>query len=725
MSIDIITLTASKNYTDKQIEKASIRGVDLSGYVQSVNGIVPDENGNVEIAVGGVSTSVEPMEDDIPKVFFGGALQPNKNEKVVPFRYISKTQDFSGYAEIKAQGNTSLTYPKKNQTVKMFKDAECTEKLKVDFKGWGKQNKHVYKANWIDLTHARNVVSARLWGDVVKSRSNYAELPELLRTSPNHGAVDGFPIKVYAAGIYQGRYTLNIPKDKWTYNMDDDLEEHCVLYSENYVSGCFRALANINGADWTDEIHDTVPASVKTRWNEVISFVMNSTDEEFKANLGQYFYVDSLLDYYLFCLASCGLDAFGKNQIYMTYDGQRWIASAYDMDSTWGLYWNGSKFVATNYARTSYEDYLHTDGNLLYNRLEQLFWAELQARWAELKNGALTIENIINRFERFTDITPLDLVKEDYASTTGGGSFVNIPSKDTNNIQQIRSFALARLAWTDTYVKGLTQVIPVPCEGITLDKATLTFTAEGTQTLTATVIPDGCTDAVTWESNNTNVATVADGVVASVANGSAVITAKCGNYSATCNVSVSVSVDPVLPTDSILYELAEATTFDGVDDYVDTGVSLYSTDSDFSVCLDFAGSGTNSDEKAIFHSMKEASGYPGFDIQLYAKNLCFNSSSKQYFTTDVHSNYLTVTERVRVVVVKDSKTGTITAYAKSASFEKTLNGTDQKVTFNQNALLGAYQTTNGTKGRFWSGTIYGCTIFSRCLTADEIAAFCV
>lgn len=754
--------------------------------------------------------TVEPAEDDIPKVFFGGALQPNKNEKVVPFRYISKTQDFSGYAEIKAQGNTSLTFPKKNQTVKMFKDADCTEKLKVDFKGWGKQNKYVYKANWIDLSHARNVVSARLWGDVVKSRANYAELPELLRTSPNHGAVDGFPVKVYAAGVYQGRYTLNIPKDKWTYNMDDDLEEHCVLYSENYVSGCFRAAAIINGSDWTDEIHDTVPASVKTRWNEVISFVMNSTDEEFKANLSQYFYVDSLLDYYLFCLASCGLDAFGKNQIYMTYDGQRWIASAYDMDSTWGLYWNGSKFVATNYARTSYEDYVHTDGNLLYNRLEQLFWAELQARWAELKNGALTIENIINHFERFTDITPLDLVKEDYASTTGGGSFVNIPSKDTNNIQQLRSFALARLAWTDTYVKGLTQVIPVPCEGITLNTATLTFTAEGTQTLTATVIPDGCTDAVTWESNNTNVATVADGVVASVANGSAVITAKCGkysascsvsvtgiyepipctgisldttthsftavgasktliatatpadttdsilwessnnavatvaqgvvtsvgdgdcvitakcgNYSATCNVSVSVSVDPVLPTDSILYELAEATTFDGVDDYVDTGVSLYSTDSDFSVCLDFAGSGNNSDEKAIFHSMKEASGYPGFDIQLYAKHLCFNANMKQYFTTGVHSNYLTVTERVRVVVVKDSKTGTITAYAKSASFEKTLNGTDNKVTFNQNALLGAYQTTNGTKGRFWSGTIYGCTIFSRCLTADEIAAFCV
>ena len=51
MSIDVTTLAVSKNYTDKQIEKASIKGVDLSGYVQSINGVKPDKNGNVEIYI--------------------------------------------------------------------------------------------------------------------------------------------------------------------------------------------------------------------------------------------------------------------------------------------------------------------------------------------------------------------------------------------------------------------------------------------------------------------------------------------------------------------------------------------------------------------------------------------------------------------------------------------------------------------------------------------------
>ena len=461
----------------------ALKGAEGSVSEEQVIGIVEDY-----LADHGVELpdAPEPGEDDIPRVFFGGPLQQTKDEAVVPFRYISKTQDFSGYAEIKAQGNSSMSYPKKNQTVKLFQDAACTEKLKVDFKGWGKQNKHVYKANWIDLSHARNVVSARLWADVVKSRTNYAQLPELLRTAPNQGAIDGFPVKVYAAGVYQGRYTLNIPKDKWAFNMDDSQEYQCILCGENYVSGCFRAAANIDGSDWTDELHDTVPTYVKQRWNEILYFVMNASDEVFVAELPDHFYLDSLLDYHLFGLASCGLDAYGKNQIYATYDGLKWFASMYDMDSTWGLYWNGSNFVSSSYGREEYEDMIDgREGNLLYIRLEQLFGTALQARWAELKKGPLSIENIINRFERFMDIAPAELVAEDYASTTGGGRFTGIPSKTTNHIQQIRTFALERLAWVDAYVAELTNAAHSHSYTVKVTTAA-TCTDKGVKTYTCT-----------------------------------------------------------------------------------------------------------------------------------------------------------------------------------------------------------------------------------------------
>lgn len=403
-----------------------------------------------------INPMVEPAEDDIPKVFFGGVLPQTKDDVVMSFRYISKTADISGYCKTKAQGTSSMGYPKKNQTVKLYKDAECTEKLKVNFRGWGEQNKFCFKANWIDITHARNVVTARLWGDVVKSRSSYEELPEPLRTAPNQGAIDGFPVKVYADGVYQGRYTINIPKDGWMANMDDELDTHCILCGESNeaYSSLFRAEANIDETDWSDELHDAVPESIKTRWNEVIRFVMNSTDEEFEERIMEYFDLPSLIDYYLFGLAICGYDNFGKNQLYMTYDGQKWFATMYDLDSTWCLWWDGTHFVPTEYSLRDFLGIEENDSNLLYSKLERLFMHEIEARWNELRNGVLSVDSIINRFERFTDICPPWLTAEDYAETTAGGAFADIPSKTTNNIQQIRDFAKKRHAYTSAYLGG-------------------------------------------------------------------------------------------------------------------------------------------------------------------------------------------------------------------------------------------------------------------------------
>lgn len=499
-----------------------------------------------KIENGNIGNNIEPQLMDMPRIYFSeGTLPTSKTATVMKFDYYSKTNEYHGYVDIKCQGTSSMAYPKKNFTIKPYQDKAKTKKLKIDFKGWGKQNKFVLKANWIDITHARNVVSARLWGDIVKTRPDYATaLPELLRTSPNQGAVDGFPVLVYSNGVYQGRYTLNIPKDKWMSNMDDTLDTHCILCGENYVSGCFRALPQINGTDWTDELHDVVPATIKTSWTNAIKFVMNSTDAEFKANLGNYFDVNSLIDYLLYGIVSTGLDAFGKNQIYFTYDGIKWIASMYDMDSTWGLWWNGSKFVATDYAREDFQDLkdegngVTKQGNLLYLRLQQLFIPQLKTRYAELRKDVLSVSHIIQKFEEFNDVCPKDIVQEDYASTTGEGKFTGIPSKTTNNIQQLRSYINARLTYVDGYINALQE--DTPCTNITLNNATLSFTTDAAQTLTATLTPTDTTDKVVWSVSPTGICTVEDGVVTAIKNGTCVITATCGSHSATCNVTVNL-----------------------------------------------------------------------------------------------------------------------------------------------------------------------------------------
>lgn len=80
----------------------------------------------------------------------------------------------------------------------------------------------------------------------------------------------------------------------------------------------------------------------------------------------------------------------------------------------------------------------------------------------------------------------------------------------------------------------------ISVESITLNKTQLSLVKGATETLTATVLPTTATDkAVTWESSDTAVATVENGVVTAVAAGNATITAKAGEKTATCAVTVT------------------------------------------------------------------------------------------------------------------------------------------------------------------------------------------
>lgn len=523
--------------------------------VKSVNGKRPYANGNVEIPTGTVTNeqiasavedymaehpvihgaAVEPAEDDIPKVFIDGVIPTTSDYVLAEIRYISKSDTFHAYLEIKCQGRSSMSYAKKNFTIKMYSDEARETKLKKSFKDWGyEKNKYVLKANFVDHTHARNIVSARLWDEIVASRSDYGSLPEELRTSPRNGAIDGFPVKVYTNGTYQGIYTWNIGKDDWMWNMDEDNPNHFLLCGETNTNGKFaetpcnfrKLWGGADGADWTVEV-GTNGTNVTTCLNNLIGFVMDNDGDAFREGIGNYLDVQSAIDYYILAYVICALDNLGSNVLLGTYDGKILRYGAYDLDSTFGNWYTGGSFVSADYkCPENYQEPF----NLLFERIEANFRDELKTRYAELRESVLSFYNMVTHFERFMDVIGLDLYAEDAA-------IYNIPNAKNKDIKQLRDFIRDRLAYTDAEFAAM--IDPIPCTGISLSASTMAFTSEGTQTLTATVEPTDTTDAVTWESSNISVAIVSDGVVTAVANGSAVITARCGNCYASCAVSVS------------------------------------------------------------------------------------------------------------------------------------------------------------------------------------------
>ena len=162
----------------------------------------------------------------------------------------------------------------------------------MNFKNWGRQYKYVLKANYIDLTHARNVVSAKLWGKCVKTRSNFDSLPEQLRTSPNLGAIDGFFIKVY----YDGISNLVVYDEALSGGQISNILNNIALsmtirsnYSPNGASFSNNFVANFN----IEELYVTVDLSTCAGTNECILSFGNAINEWTNAYCIHFYYTES------------------------------------------------------------------------------------------------------------------------------------------------------------------------------------------------------------------------------------------------------------------------------------------------------------------------------------------------------------------------------------------------------------------------------------------------
>ena len=84
--------------------------------------------------------------------------------------------------------------------------------------------------------------------------------------------------------------------------------------------------------------------------------------------------------------------------------------------------------------------------------------------------------------------------------------------------------------------------VTTPVASISVDPTTLSLTVGGTGTITPTVLPDDATDpSVTWESSDPDKASVVDGGVTAIAEGTVTITATAGDKSATCEVTITAA----------------------------------------------------------------------------------------------------------------------------------------------------------------------------------------
>jgi hypothetical protein len=372
--------------------------------------------------------------------------------------YVSKTTRFHAYTLIKLQGSSTLALPKKNLALYMYSDEYRSNVLNKNFKGWGYHNNFVLKADYNDITHARNVVCARLWGQIMKNRDDFDSLPEGLRNSPNCGAIDGFPVKVYVDGAYKGLYNWTIGKCDWMFGMDKNNPNHVVLSAENNDNGdetlrynpCNfnQAWSGEDGKYWSIEI-GKASEELTNSFNAIVDDVISATQyDNYTASqrLGTKIDVQSVFDYDIFQRVILGVDGLARNMNLATYDMVKWYPCAYDLDSTFDMYFDGTMLGGAEDTTTELFDNQYSD---LFHAIwvHYHYQKDYREYYLALRKTVLSYENIINEFEKYLVIADEDLRIKDTVP------YPEIPLATTNTLDYIRSFTKDRLAALDNYYR--------------------------------------------------------------------------------------------------------------------------------------------------------------------------------------------------------------------------------------------------------------------------------
>ena len=265
-----------------------------------------------------------------------------------------------------------------------------------------------------------------------------------------------------------------------------------------------------------------------------------------------------------------------------------------------------------------------------------------------------------------------------------------------------------------------------PATAVTLSAESLNLEVGGTANLTATVTPENSTDTLVWSVSPSGIVSISGGSVSALAAGNATITATAGSASATCAVVVTKAVLPVL------YELPQETVFTaGADGIIDTGVRLFqdvSTKPAYTILFDVTcGQNLTPNPSAgetcvLFHCLEESSPWPGLVGHAAGTDVSFQIN--MYLSSKTITPFCKG-KRIRCALVLDGENWYFASdrYPTETDYNKPSLIGGYKTAVAKSLLLGGYQKSDGTHGRFFDGTLHSFKVVSGAYTMEECQAW--
>lgn len=329
-----------------------------------------------------------------------------------------ETRDYN--ARIKWAGGTTLYdwIEKHNYHIKFVDDQG--EKMDVSFFGLRSDNHWRLDAGIIDMIRFRNKVAHALWADM-DSKPYYADKQPSARNYSR-----GEHVEVFLNDEYMGFFDMTEFLDRKQMKLKKYDDENGVfhgfmwkgkVYSRQTLFRQDSALDNTTdhwaGFDLMYPDIDDVNPTDYSLLSNAIRFVATSDDETFAREVGDYFDLPVLADYYVFLHMMFAIDNTCKNIIWSCYDSakdKKLTLSVWDLEATVGQHWydaDGLFRAPEIQPENEFETCRFTamSRNMLFMRLKEIpsFMSRVKSRYWQLRETVFDPDNMVARYKAVLD----------------------------------------------------------------------------------------------------------------------------------------------------------------------------------------------------------------------------------------------------------------------------------------------------------------------------------
>lgn len=354
------------------------------------------------------------------------------------FYYADDAQILVTTSGINFEPGFTQSYPKKSYSVQFWTDTASYIETDEQFGNLQTSANYVLSSMYTDPLRLRTFTAHKLWLAMHQ--------PSYLQEEPNaRSGADGMYVELFVNGHYSGIYFFSRQVDPQLLGLqlfDGTIRGELYKGKEAAAATLFTGAPSADNTSnyWAGHLLkyplDTI------NWDNIrgfTQFVLNSDDTDFE-NIWTRFDYQNYLDYFIFLNLTRTADNTGKNIFMAKYDAAApYFYVPWQLNGSFGIKWDGTVLDITDDILTNgfMDRVIASDVND--------YTTDVEARWAELRTGPLSMDSLIADFTDSYDLLLANNVYEREALV-----YPNYPF-DQESFDYTTAWLLERIDFLDAY----------------------------------------------------------------------------------------------------------------------------------------------------------------------------------------------------------------------------------------------------------------------------------